>query len=91
MLVDAQGEEMLPGKLDLGIRLAWMKLPDKGNLEVLFGLVYSETPESPAQYRKQLLEAGCKPFTIDVTMLPEVKAETAESLSEQMLKIGLKK
>jgi hypothetical protein len=84
-------KEVLKGELPPGVLLTWLRLPAKGKVEVLFGVIAIDVNATPAEVRKQLLQAGCKPFIADVSKLPAVKAESAAKLAEQMRKLGDRK
>jgi len=61
------------------IHLLWLHLPDKGEIEVLWGGL-SDPKEKDAELRVRLIKAGYAPFTVDVQKLPAVKAGDAKEL-----------
>jgi hypothetical protein len=82
----AEGDT-LPGKEDLRFRLAWMALPDRGELEILLGPVHFDRPDiPPAVMRKQMLDGGFVPYTVGVEKVPSLQASTVEELAEGLEK-----
>jgi hypothetical protein len=80
-------DEKLPGASDLRLRLTWLALPEKGDLEVLFGPVHHDgSVLGPDGKRKQMREGGFVPYTVGVDRLPAVKATTVKQLAEAMEK-----
>ncbi len=84
--------DRLPGKLESPrpgsvLLMMWLKLPAEGELEILVGAVIVG-PEKGEQLRKKLLDYNYVPFTIDVSKIPDLKADTAEELSRELKKLA---
>ena len=80
--------DSLPGKVDIWVALFWVRLPDKGELEFVFGAARLMPGEKMDIVPGRLVQAGYKPFKVDVKDLPEVAAGTAEEVSARVLKLG---
>lgn len=68
-------------------RLYWLRLPDKGEIEVLWGGL-SDPKEKEAVLRERLIKAGYVPFKVDVQKLPVVKPGGAKELLSELNKLG---
>ena len=65
---------------------AWVRLPEKGTVEAMLGVIaYSPENRDKKAVRQQLLKLLYKPFTLDVKDIPVVEAKTAEELSKAVL------
>jgi hypothetical protein len=86
--VPAEPQERLRGKEDIRIRLTWMRLPEKGDVEILLGAVHFDKPDlSPAEMRKQMIDGNFVPYTVRVGRIPSVKVSTAKELAEAVEKL----
>jgi hypothetical protein len=82
-----EAADALPGKDDPRIRLTWMALPDKGNLEVLLGPVHFDRADlSAAEMRKQMLDAGVVPYKVGAAQVASLEAATTKDLVQAMEK-----
>jgi hypothetical protein len=82
-----EAADALPGKDDPRIRLTWMALPDKGDLEVLLGPVHFDRADLPAaEMRKQILDAGIIPYKVGAAHVPSLEAATTKDLAQAMEK-----
>lgn len=80
--------DSLPGKVDIWVALFWVRLPEKGELEFVFGAAQLMPGEKKDTVPGLLVKSGYKPFKVDVKDLPEVAAGTAEEVSARVLKLG---
>jgi hypothetical protein len=67
--------------------LLWLRLPDKGEIEVLWGAL-ADPKEKDAQLRDRLIKAGYTPFKVGVQKLPVVKASNAKELLAALDKLA---
>jgi hypothetical protein len=63
--------------------LCWLRLPAKGEIEVLWGGL-SDPKEGEAVLRERLIKAGYAPFKVDVQKLPVVKPGDAKGLLAEL-------
>lgn len=74
------------GRWEDGVMTAWVRLPEKGTVEAMLGVIsYSPANHDKKAVRQKLLKARYKPFTLDVKDIPVVEAKTAEELSKAVL------
>ena len=77
-------------KLDDGtyrVRLMWLRLPDTGEIEVLWGGL-SDPKEKDKELRARLVKAGYVPLAVDVEKLATVKAGNAKELASALDKLA---
>jgi hypothetical protein len=67
--------------------LLWLRLPDEGEIEVLWGAL-ADPKEKEAGLRDRLIKAGYVPFKVDVRKLPVVKASDARDLLAALDKLA---
>jgi hypothetical protein len=67
--------------------LLWLRLPDKGEIEVLWGAL-DDPKEKNAKLRDRLIKAGYVPFKVDVRKLPVVKASEAKEILAALDKLA---
>jgi hypothetical protein len=67
--------------------LLWLRLPDKGEIEVLWGAL-DDPKEKDAELRDRLIKAGYVPFKVEVRKLPVVKASAARELLAALDKLA---
>ena len=77
-LEDGDKEGELSGTT--GPKLLWLRLPDDGAVEVVWGAL-APAKGTDAELRKQLVDAGYVPFKAEVKTMPVVKAGTAKELT----------
>src|SRR5262249_24055325 len=82
-----EAAERPPGKRAPRIRVTWMALPDKGDLEVLLGPVHFVRADlSAAEMRKQILAAGVVPYKVEAAQVASMEAATTKDLVQGMEK-----
>ncbi len=68
-------------------RLYWLRLPDTGEIEILWGGL-SDPKEAEPVLRERLIKAGYLPFKVDVQKLPVVKPGDAKELLSELDKLA---
>jgi hypothetical protein len=67
--------------------LFWLRLPDKGEVEVIWGAL-ADPKEKDAELRDRLIKAGYAPFKVDAQKLPVVKPGDAKELLAELSKLA---
>ncbi|MCZ7644967.1 MAG: hypothetical protein M5U26_06740 [Planctomycetota bacterium] len=75
-------DELLPGKLEPGVSVFWLKLPPSGSVEAFCGVstMYEVKSNNPLIISRFLGENGFKPFSIDVAKIPNMQINTLDGL-----------
>jgi hypothetical protein len=80
-------EDRLDGELNGCIDVSWMKLPDSGKLEILWGTILN--PGNDAQETRRRLLSAFQPYSVDVAKIPTVHVKTNQELTSKMKELGI--
>jgi hypothetical protein len=87
MMRPPSAEDSLRGKGYGGDALVWLRLPERGRLEYLCGVIHGPVGDVKVLERR-LRAAGYGPYTIEVSDIPVIEAKTMEDLSKALDRVS---